>query len=47
MKHLKMIAIGGYKMLGLLIGFITIPLWLPIVLAHDAGCDNEKDYWLF
>ncbi len=46
MKSLKYIGLGLFRIVKRIVFVITMPLWIPIVILHNIGCDNEEDLWL-
>lgn len=46
MKCFKHIGMGLLRALGTVFLLCTFPIWMPIIILHDIGCDDRKDEWV-
>ena len=46
MKHLKVFGLGLLRSIWIIFIVFTIPVWLPIAIIHDVGCNDDQDRWL-
>lgn len=46
MKCILHFVLGFGRLILFILAIVSVPLWGPIAIVHDLGCDDSADRWI-